>query len=164
MQIKAFAPQEVAQLEALFLDYCRELRLSEEDPRLTDTVLREKILQGLFLKHWQAGVVRIALAWEEDRPVGFSFYQVDGPDSDWNHRPGWGFFREFYVVPAARRRGVGRALAAFCRAQLGPVPGVYLTADTAAEGFWRACGFTDAGETAPNGNRIFGCTSGGPSG
>ena len=42
--------------------------------------------------------------------AGFIIYQIDSEKSDWCERPGAGFIREFYVVPAHRRKSLGSLL------------------------------------------------------
>ncbi len=83
-----------------------------------------------------------------DDLIGFCQYQTDSPESDWNLRPGWGFIREFYICPDRRGRGFGRTLAAAAVSRMGGLssrPGIYLTAEPDAVGFWSRCGFYGTG-------------------
>lgn len=143
-------------VEDLFVAYSRELELDEhKDPRLTEAVLREKIFRGLFLEKWRQGIVNITISLADDDPIAFAIWQVDGPLSDWNKRPGWGFIREFYVDSHLRGQGVGAALLEeVLRRIFKKANHVYLTADESATGFWQACGFAETGEWEGNGNRI----------
>lgn len=139
--------------EKLFIDYSlNDLRMQEEDPRITPGLLREKIVP-LFLNTWKKGVGSIALCFAEDRCAGFACYQVDSEESDWCKRPGWGLVREFYIVPEFRRLGYGSSLAAYVVEKLQERSDrLYLTAhDDAAAAFWAACGFRRTGEVNQNG-------------
>lgn len=143
-------------LKELFRD--QFVRYAKEDlgDDMPERALREKICRGVFEKNWKSGVSQIAIAFADGEPAGFAIYQVDTPDSDWCKRPGWGLIREFCIVPAARRRGYGRALAAYAVEGLRRRTGkLYLTAhDAAAAKFWTACGFQDTGIVNDNGTRI----------
>lgn len=139
--------------EKLFIDYSlNDLRMQEEDPRITPELLREKIVP-LLLGTWERGAGSLALCFAEGRCAGFVCYQVDSEKSDWCKRPGWGLIREFYIVPEFRRRGYGRILAAYAVKRLREQSAsLYLTAhDDAAAAFWAACGFRKTGEINQNG-------------
>ena len=103
----------------------------------------------------QAGLIRIDLVMEEDLCIGFSVYQIDRPESDWCKRPGWGFVREFYVVPACRGRHTGKLLAEHTEQRLHSLgtEHLYLTSTEAAL-FWQKCGWTFTGELCSNGQYI----------
>lgn len=137
----------------LFVRYARE---DLQDTETAEEILRDKIARGLFLKNQEKGISTIALAVADGRPAGFALYQVDSPESDWCRRPGWGLIREFCIVPEFRRRGYGKALAAYAKSKLlEKTKLLYLTAhDAAAMAFWTSCGYRDTGEDDPNGCRI----------
>jgi len=118
---------------------------------LPEEVIRAKICPFLF-ESWKRGVMEIFLARGEDRHIGFGICQIDRPESDWCKRPGWGFIREFYVDPAFRRRGVGRALCARIEDRLREMGAAraYLTSGGAVP-FWLALGYADSGERTPEG-------------
>ena len=135
-----------------FLD---DLKVGEEDPRVTPAVIREKISPHI-LSCVDSGAVRLDLLLTGGKPTGFSIYQVDSPESDWNRRPGWGFIREFWIARSNRRQGLGRALAAhteLCLREMG-AENIYLTTDEGAA-FWAACGYINTGGRESNGNLIF---------
>lgn len=157
MQVKIIELTEETKTAAedLFIAYSHELGMDEQsDPRLTEKVLREKIFRGLFVKKWEEGALFITLAAVGGEPAGFAIYQIDAPESDWNKRPGWGFIREFYVSPRARRQGIGRALAEHAAKRLlEKTDRLYLTGDEdeGALAFWKACGYRGTGEVNENG-------------
>ena len=137
------------QFTALLVDYFREL-----DDSLPEHFIRGKLLD-LLLRQQEAGILHIAVAME-DTPIGFSLFQIDVPESDWCKCPGWGCIREFYIAPAYRRRGYGKALADFSESQLHRLGAkkLYLTADTAS-GFWAQCGYGNTHEICSNDLEIF---------
>ncbi len=156
MDVKIFdlTEETAAAAEELFIRYCRELELDEHmDARLNEQVLREKIFRGLFLQKWREGAVSVALTETAGALSGFAIYQIDSPASDWNRRAGWGFIREFWIDPACRGQGQGRALAEYAARQMfARTDRLYLTGDPDALGFWAACGFRETGEIDPNDN------------
>lgn len=147
--MKEYQPSMEAVFEEQFLRYARD----DLGDGLPEEILREKIGKGVFVKNWERGINRITLAFAGEEPAGFAIYQVDGPESDWCKRPGWGLIREFRVAPRFRRLGCGRTLAAWAEAELRKkADRLYLTAhDEAAVGFWTACGFRATGEINQNG-------------
>ncbi len=152
-EIKPYDPSMREDFERQFIDYNNnDLHMQEEDPRITDQVLREKIVP-LFLAGWEKGASSIALCRADGVCAGFVCFQVDSPESDWCKRPGWGLIREFRIAPEFRRRGWGKALAAYAEQELRKkTDRLYLTAhDAAAVVFWTACGFTCTGERNENG-------------
>lgn len=133
----------------LFVEYCREL-----DDSLTESLVRRKILP-LFLDEWNRKILHIALV-QDAQAAGLSVFQIDTPESDWCKRPGWGCIREFYIRPAARHRGLGKALAEYserCLRTLG-ASALYLTADDAVA-FWERCGYAASGEICSNDLEVF---------
>ena len=102
-----------------------------------------------------AGIIRIDFALDGETAAGFSVYQIDKPESDWYKRPGWGFIREFYIVPAFRKAGFGRALATHTENALYQMGAerLYLTSDGAIP-FWRRCGWKLSDEVCSNEQRI----------
>ena len=143
-------------LTELFIDYwLTDLGIGEADPRITPTLLRTRLFPHI-LGEVSGGAVRADIVLEEGELIAFSLYQIDSPDSDWNHRPGWGFIREFCVKREHRGKGVGRALAEHTERRLLEMGAekLYLTTHS-ADKFWSACGFTDTGEPESNGNTVF---------
>jgi len=147
MTIQSLTPERTADFTALFLPYFLEITQHDPDP-LPAPVITDRLLP-FVLGQWEKGIVRIDLCLAEGMAVGFALYQIDTPESDWCKRPGWGFLREFYIVPEQRRKGHGRALAAHAVAALREAGArqLYLTSEGAVA-FWMRCGFTDEGPDA----------------
>ena len=108
-------------------------------------------LEAFIRQQWENGTIQILLAFDRQTPIGFSIYQIDAPDSNWCQRPGWGFIREFYVIPAYRKQGIGKRLAAHTEAVLRAMGAehLYLTSDQAIP-FWQRCGWRLTGEPSSN--------------
>ena len=96
-------------------------------------------------------IIRVDFALNGDVFTGFSVYQIDSAKSDWCKRPGWGFIREFYVVPQYRKQGTGRLLADHTEAALRTMGAkqLYLTS-TGGIPFWQSCGWDLTGELCSN--------------
>lgn len=151
--IKEYDPSMRKDFEEQFIDYNNnDLRMQEEDPRITDQVLREKIVP-LFIGVQERGAGSIALCYVNGVCAGFVCFQVDSEQSDWCKRPGWGLIREFRIAPEFRRQGCGKALAAYAVDRLRErADRLYLTAhDAAAVSFWETCGFLSTGVVNENG-------------
>ena len=112
-------------------------------------------MHDLLVAQQESGILRVDLLVTETKPIGFSIYQIDTPESDWCKRPGWGFIREFYVAPACRLQGFGGALAAHSEKQLRNMGAehLYLTADDGIP-FWKHCGWQETEEISSNDLRI----------
>ena len=117
-------------------DYMAELNCG-----IPEDIIRGK-LSDLIDRMCLDGTIRVDMAMAGDVFAGFSVYQIDTPESDWCKRPGWGFIREFYVVPAYRAQGTGAALAAHTEQSLRAMGAsqLYLTS-TEAVPFWQRCGW-----------------------
>ncbi len=94
--------KEIDSFKDLFCDYCDELGI-----KISKDILITKIIDGLFLKYYRNDVVFIKIIMDNSSVIGFIIYQVDNDKSDWNKRPGWGFIREFFVIPSYRNNGLG---------------------------------------------------------
>lgn len=145
MTILQYDPSHRTHLETMLVDYFTELSAGIPEP-----VIRDKILSLILNEHSQ-NILRIAIALENQIPMGFSIYQIDSPKSDWCKFPGWGSIREFYIKPKYRRLGHGSQLAAWTDQQLRKMGAVklYLTADDAIP-FWQHCGFSNSHEFCSN--------------
>lgn len=130
-------------------DYMAELNCG-----IPEEIIRGK-LADLIDRLCEAGIIRVDLVMEEETCAGFSVYQIDTPESDWCKRPGWGFVREFYVVPAFRNQGTGKTLADHSEQSLRRMGAerLYLTSTEAAP-FWQCCGWTLTEELCSNGQYI----------
>lgn len=151
LQIERYSEKYREMFTAMFVTYSvDDLKMQEEDPRLTPELLEERIVP-FFLKNMEKGHAHIDLALENGVPIGFVIWQIDNPENDWCKRPGWGFIREFYIDKSCRGQGFGRLLAESTEYQLRAhgAKKLYLTTD-GAEAFWKACGFTATGERGDN--------------
>ncbi|MGH2344717.1 MAG: GNAT family N-acetyltransferase [Chloroflexota bacterium] len=95
------------------------------------------------------GTLAILLVWPQERgegePIGFAIARVEPA---W-YRASWvmGIVEEFYIAPAYRRRGLGRALADRAAAQLHDMGATGISAyvlrrNTRALQFWQRIGFS----------------------
>ena len=136
-------------LADLMTDYMSELGSS-----MPEAVIRGK-LSDYIDSMCQRKIIRVSMALDGDQPVGFSVYQIDTPESDWCLRPGWGFIREYYIVPPCRKLGLGKILAEYTEQELKRMgaAGLYLTS-TGAVPFWEKCGWTVTGDMTENGQCI----------
>lgn len=136
-------------LAALMADYMDELESG---------IPREIVLGKLadFIDRQCADrIIRLDLAMDEACCIGFSVYQIDTEKSDWCKRPGWGFVREFYVIPECRKNGTGKVLASHTELQLRNMgaKALYLTS-TDAVSFWEKCSWKLTEERCSNGQYI----------
>ena len=124
--------------------------MAELNCDVPEEIIRTK-LEAFIRQQWGAGILHIAMAFDQQNPIGFTIYQIDSPASDWCKRPGWGFIREFYVIPAYRKQGIGKSLAAHTEADLRAMgtERLYLTSDQAIP-FWQRCGWRLTGEPSSN--------------
>lgn len=145
MTICQFEPIHRTHLETMLVDYFTELSAGIPEP-----VIRGKIL-NLFQEGHNRNILRIAIAVENNAPMGFSIYQIDSPKSDWCKRIGWGSIREFYIRPTFRGHGLGTQLAAWTDRELRKMGAqhIYLTADDAIP-FWQHCGYSKTYELCSN--------------
>lgn len=149
MTIQPYSIPQRIRLANMMADYMAEL-----DCDIPEDIIYGK-LADLIDRQFTSGIIRVDLATENEIPIGFSVYQIDTAESDWCKRPGWGFIREFYVVPAYRKSGTGSALAAHTELQLRNMgtKALYLTS-TDAVPFWRKCGWRLTEELCSNGQYI----------
>lgn len=121
---------------------------------IPEDIIRGK-LSDFIETQQMAERIHIAFALYGEKPVGFSVYQIDTPESDWCKRPGWGFIREFYIMPEYRKNGFGTRLAAYTEENLKTLGAekLYLTSGPAA-GFWENCGWENTGAFGSNGLTI----------
>jgi hypothetical protein len=50
---------------------------------------------------------------KENNFIGFSFFQIDTLDNPLYKSEGWGFIREFYIIPSKRRNGYAKKMCYF---------------------------------------------------
>ena len=149
MLITEYAKSMNVTLAGLMSDYMRELGCS-----MPEAVIRGN-LSDFIDAQCEKGIIRVRMAYEGEKPAGFSVFQIDTPESDWCLRPGWGFIREYYVVPAFRKHGIGRILADCTVQELKHMgaAGLYLTS-TGAVPFWQKCGWRLTAAVTPKGQSI----------
>ncbi len=149
MTVQTLLPEQFPALIDLLVPYFREVEAG-----IPEDIIRGKLAE-LIAREVREGILHIAVATEAEI-LGFSVYQIDTEASDWCKRPGWGMIREFYVVPTARRRGIGRMLSDFSTAHLLRLgaAGLYLTSDPHSVQFWTSCGFRPTGTVSSNGLEI----------
>lgn len=122
----------------LFGQYYAELDCADDAAQLID----EYIIPALL-----AGLIRIDLLFDGETLSGFVIYQIDDIDNDWNLKEGWGDVREIYVIPSARRKGLGKFLLYTAEMKLkesGARSSYCLPCDGAIA-FFAACGYVDGG-------------------
>lgn len=124
--------------------------LEDLNCELSEDIVRGKLC-SFILEQWEKGIIRISVCSVNERPMGFSIYQIDSPESDWCKRPGWGCIREFYIAPEYRRQGCGRKLSAYSEEQLRQLGAsrFYLTAEDAIP-FWECCGYSSTDTLCSN--------------
>lgn len=145
MTIIPYTSQENHAFTDLMVGYFAEL-----DSGIPEEIIRGK-LSDLIDRQCMDKTIHAAVAVADGKPVGFSIYQIDMPQSDWCKRPGWGFIREFYVIPERRCVGIGKTLAYYTERSLHSLGAekLYLTADNAIS-FWQKCGWRLTEEICSN--------------
>lgn len=149
MTIQPYSKSLKPQLADRMVAYMTELECG-----VPEEIIRGK-LADLIDRQCASNIIQVDLVLEGSDCIGFSVYQIDTPESDWCKRPGWGFIREFYVIPAYRKQGTGAALAAHTEQALRAMGAsqLYLTA-TEAVPFWQRCGWHLTEELCSNGQYI----------
>ncbi|MBO5323060.1 MAG: GNAT family N-acetyltransferase [Oscillospiraceae bacterium] len=117
---------------------------------MPEHIIRGKLLNLIHSEQAQS-IIHIGLYLDNDKPIGFTIYQIDTPESDWCKRPGWGFIREFYISPEYRLMGYGRQLASYSETKLRGLGAtqIYLTAMVSIR-FWEHCGFINTNTFCSN--------------
>jgi len=108
-------------------------------------------------RYVHAGIQFLDLSIQNDVPKGFVIYQIDSSKSDWCEKEGYGFIREVFVVPDARKYGIGRRLVMHAEEKLYELMAlrIYLTSDESGD-FWHAMGYCESGEISTiNNDPIF---------
>lgn len=130
----AYGDPDVAGLVAQVQDYYREIYGGPDDSPLTESELTPPT--GLFL-----------LARLDDQPIGMAGWRrIEPLDALGGERPAE--VRRMYTAPAARHRGVARALLAELEATAASYDADVMVLSTGhlqpdAVAFYRSCGYTD---------------------
>ena len=107
-----------------------------------------KSCQDYILKQVANQEIFMLLSIDNNTVVGFSIFQIDNEKSDWNKFTGYGFIREFFIVPTKRCKGLGKELAKYTTIELFSMGAKNIYLDTAknARDFWLKCGFVSTGK------------------
>lgn len=96
---------------------------------------------------------------KNNEPIGFVMAQIDEIENPLCKREGWGFIREFYIIPTCRRKGFAQQMCKFIENVIyrNGAKDIYLTADpNLGIPFWEAMGYVYSGKIEDaNGNRIY---------
>lgn len=94
-------------------------------------------------------VSTLDLLFIEEEPVGFIYFQIDTPQSNWCEREGWGFIREIYIEPILRKSGFGARLISHAEERLYSrgAKNIYLTSDN-NNTFWKSLGYNNTDEVS----------------
>ncbi len=138
-------------------EYAREL--DEHQHRTTAPDILSRWTDSIIIRSRGEHTRLLKLCCVGDEAIGFLYAKLDLPDDRGCKRVGQGCILEFYVAPAHRRKGYGRAMFREIErffAGLGAAK-MYLTADpVTGKPFWSAMGFIGTGEHSPdNGQEIF---------
>lgn len=91
--------------------------------------------------------------------IGFALAQIDTHDNPMCKREGWGFIREFYIIPSFRKRGYAREMCFLLEKIIfdNGANHIYLTADpNTGVPFWEKMGYVFSGNIDDkNGNKIY---------
>lgn len=113
-------------------DFNAGLQCDQGSPQpLAEAALRQRLADWLSKGDYQA-----ILAERDGRPVGYALYRLEDERI---------FLRHLYVVPAARRQGLGRAFYRHLQDEVWPagwpVQLNVLAANSRGQAFWTAMGF-----------------------
>lgn len=143
-------------LLSLMIPY--NIELDRHQNRKTPLDILQKVtqsmidLQSVFDRH-------LVLCYDNDTPIGFFHCKVDHIGHRGYIKPEYGYIMEFYVTPAFRRKGYGKAMFQHMESLFYAhgVQRMYLTSDpVTGKPFWKALGFISTGETSPeNGLKIY---------
>lgn len=125
----------------------------EVDSDIPEAILRERLLPHILSLH-KKHTIYVDLLFADGKAFGFSIYQIDTPESDWCKRPGWGFIREFYILPQYRRQGFGKQLALHTEQRLKALGAKMLYLTSGSGGFWTKCGWMKTDAVCSNGLSI----------
>lgn len=141
----------------LFTDYFDEI-CSDEPENKIPTHVMPKII-NIIGEETQKYKEWLYLCYKDADLIGFSLAQIDTLDNPMCKRIGWGFIREFYIIPSCRRNGFAKQMCNFTENLIAKngVNNIYLTADAnIGIPFWEAMGYSFTGKIDDkNGNRIY---------
>ena len=95
------------------------------------------------LERWLKKTYRCVVFAQDGKIIGYALFRPTNPDAE-GHLGGI-YIRQFFIVPALRRRGIGRRVFTRLRAEIFP-RGCYVTISArsqnhAGQAFWQALGF-----------------------
>lgn len=143
--IKVFALRDAcaAAFKKMFSDYYKELGCDDDGFHIAEEYVIPDLLSGLL---------HVDLASVDDEICGFAVYQIDRKENEWNFKEGFGDVREIYITPPHRRKGFGQFLlySAEMKLREAGADGCYCVPDEYSVDFFRACGYSESGETCPD--------------
>lgn len=141
----------------MFSDYFDEICSDKPDDNIPKEYL-PKIL-GIIGDETKKYAIWLYLCVKGQEPVGFAMAQIDTTDNPLCKREGWGFIREFYIVPSYRRKGYAKQMCELIENVIytNGARDIYLTANQkTGVPFWEAMGYTFSGVVdEKNGNKIY---------
>ncbi len=135
-EIRPYSCNDFASFTEMFGSYSRDdFKIELTDQQCTKVCTR-------IIDSAMAGISALDLLYVNHKAVGFIWFQIDSPSSDWNERESWGFIRELYIDASLRRSNLGKTLVEHAEAvlQAKAINSIYLTSDE-AELFWIASGY-----------------------
>lgn len=136
IEIRPFGENDFCDFKEMFCIYFRDdFKIEIKDNKA------EELCLGMA-ESSRSGITSLDMLSAGGEVVGFIYYQIDNPESNWCEREGWGFIREVYINRSLRGKGLGAKLAAHAEKVLYAKGAeyIYLTSDEAGE-FWSSCGY-----------------------
>jgi GNAT superfamily N-acetyltransferase len=125
----------------LFTDYYEELGCDEDI---------EHLLDEYVIADYVSGLLKIDMLDDGGICSGFVIYQIDEITNEWNFKEGWGDIREIYVAKDKRGQGFGKFMLFTAEMKLkeSGAEKFYVLPYEEACPFFRACGYSDSGESS----------------
>jgi GNAT superfamily N-acetyltransferase len=125
----------------LFTDYYEELGCDEDI---------EHLLDEYVIVDYVSGLLKIDMLDDGGICSGFVIYQIDEITNEWNFKEGWGDIREIYVAKDKRGQGFGKFMLFTAEMKLkeSGAEKFYVLPYEEACPFFRACGYSDSGESS----------------
>jgi GNAT superfamily N-acetyltransferase len=140
----------------LFSDYLDEVCLGKPENNIPKHIMPKIIdIIGQEIEKYKEWLY---LCYKDTDLIGFSLAQIDTPDNPMCKRTGWGFIREFYIIPSCRRNGFAKQMCNFIEKAIviNGTNNIYLTASDNGIPFWETMGYNFTGKIDDkNGNKIY---------